>query len=52
VRHSDLSFDNWRNSFGFGANVWSGSKVVFRAYVGLGSGEGVHNFFGIPALPQ
>jgi hypothetical protein len=52
VRRGDLSLGNWRHSFGFGANVWSGAKVVFRAYVGLGSGEGAHTFFGIPALPQ
>jgi hypothetical protein len=24
--------------------------VVFRAYVGLGSGEGRHNFFGVPDM--
>ena len=49
---SDLSLANMRHSYGFGVNVWVESKVVFRAYVGLGSGEGVHPFFGIaPGLP-
>ncbi|MDQ2899416.1 MAG: hypothetical protein M3Y07_06395 [Acidobacteriota bacterium] len=44
---SDLDFSNFRHSFGFGGNIWAGAKVVFRAYVGLGGGEGVHPFFGI-----
>lgn len=44
---SQLSFDKVRHSFGFGLNFWSGEKVWFRAYVGLGSGEGVHNFVGV-----
>jgi len=47
VTKSDLDFSNFRHSFGFGGNIWVGGKVVFRAYVGLGSGEGVHPFFGI-----
>jgi len=47
-----LSFSDFRHSYGFGVNVWSAQKVVFRAYVGLGSGEGVHKFFGLaPGLP-
>ncbi|MBZ5677172.1 MAG: hypothetical protein LAP61_23250 [Acidobacteriia bacterium] len=51
-RKSDLSFANFRHSYGFGVNVWSAGKVVFRAYVGLGSGEGLHKFFGLaPGLP-
>jgi hypothetical protein len=49
VNKSDLSFSDMRHSFGFGVSFWAQSKVVFRAYVGLGSGEGIHNFFGIPA---
>jgi hypothetical protein len=36
-----------RHSFGFGLTFWSGEKVWFRAYVGLGSGEGLHNFVGV-----
>jgi hypothetical protein len=47
LKASDLSFANVRHSFGFGLTFWSGEKVWFRAYVGLGSGEGLHNFVGI-----
>jgi hypothetical protein len=47
-RAGDLDFTRLRHSYGFGGNVWLGSKVVFRAYVGLGGGEGVHPYFGIP----
>jgi hypothetical protein len=47
LKASDLSFGNLRQSFGFGLTFWSGEKVWFRAYVGLGSGEGVHPFFGV-----
>lgn len=47
LRASDLSFGTLRQSFGFGFTIWSGDKVWFRAYVGLGSGEGRHNFFGV-----
>jgi hypothetical protein len=42
-----LSFSNIRHSFGFGFTFWSGEKVWFRAYIGLGSGEGGHPFFGV-----
>ena len=42
-----LTFSAMRHSFGFGGNIWLEGKVMFRAYVGLGSGEGVHPFFGI-----
>jgi hypothetical protein len=44
---SDLGFGNLRQSFGFGLTFWSGERVWFRAYVGLGSGEGAHPFFGV-----
>ena len=47
LKASDLSFANMRHSYGFGLTFRSGEKVWFRAYVGLGSGEGRHNFFGI-----
>jgi hypothetical protein len=47
LKPSDLSFGNVRHSFGFGLTFWSGEKVWFRAYVGLGSGEGAHSFFGV-----
>jgi hypothetical protein len=36
---SDLSFSDVRHSFGFGLTFWSGDRVWFRAYIGLGSGE-------------
>jgi hypothetical protein len=38
---------DFRHSFGFGGTVWLEGRVVFRAYAGLGSGEGVHPFFAI-----
>jgi hypothetical protein len=47
LRASDLDIGKTRQSFGFGLTFWSGEKVWFRAYVGLGSGEGRHNFFGV-----
>jgi len=47
LKASDLSFGNVRHSFGFGLTFWSGERVWFRAYVGLGSGEGAHSFFGV-----
>jgi len=47
ARLSDLDMSNLRHSFGFGLTFWSGNKVWFRAYVGLGSGEGLHNFVGV-----
>jgi len=47
VRAGDLSFSNLRHSFGFGMTLWSGERAWFRAYVGLGSGEGAHPFFGV-----
>jgi hypothetical protein len=50
VRKSDIDFSNMRHSFGAGLTFWTGEKVVFRAYVGLGSGEGRHNFFGVPDM--
>ncbi len=47
LRATDLDFAKMRQTFGFGLTFWSGEKVWFRAYIGLGSGEGRHNFFGI-----
>jgi len=47
LKASDLSFTKMRQSFGFGLTFWSGDKVFFRAYVGLGSGEGLHTFVGV-----
>jgi hypothetical protein len=43
----NLNFSDVRQSFGFGLTFWSGEKVWFRAYIGLGSGEGSHTFVGI-----
>jgi hypothetical protein len=45
---SDLSLADMRHSFGFGLSFWAGNKTWFKMYVGLGSGEGVHPYFGIP----
>jgi hypothetical protein len=47
---SDLSFSDMRQSFGFGLGVWAGGRIWFKAYVGLGSGEGRHTYFGIPSF--
>jgi hypothetical protein len=44
---SNLNFSDIRQSFGFGLTFWSGEKVSFRAYIGLGSGEGSHTFVAI-----
>ncbi len=48
IKKDDLSLSNMRQSFGFGISLWAEARVVFRAYVGLGSGEGRHTFIGIP----
>jgi hypothetical protein len=49
-RAGDLSLANMRQSFGFGVSIWAGNRAVFRALVGLGSGEGRHLYFGIPTF--
>jgi hypothetical protein len=49
-RASDLSLAQMRHSFGFGLSLWAGNKTWFKMYVGLGSGEGVHPYFGIPSF--
>jgi hypothetical protein len=48
---SDLSLARMRQGFGGGLTLWSATKVVFRAYVGFGGGEGTHTFVGILPLP-
>jgi hypothetical protein len=48
---SDLSLTKMRQSVGGGLTLWSATKVVFRAYVGFGGGEGTHTFVGILPLP-
>jgi hypothetical protein len=44
---SDLNFSGLRQGAGGGLSFFLGGQIVFRAYVGAGSGEGVHPFFGI-----
>lgn len=44
----DLNFSNLRQSYGFGVSFWMNDAVLFKMYVGLGSGAGPHPFFGIP----
>lgn len=47
---SDLNFSDLHQGFGGGLSFFLAGKVVFRAYVGLGGGEGVHPYFGIANL--
>jgi hypothetical protein len=47
LARSDLNFSNLRQGFGGGLSLFLAGKIVFRAYVGLGSGEGAHPYFGI-----
>jgi len=47
VARSDLNFSNLHQGFGGGLAFFLAGKVVFRAYVGLGGGEGAHPYFGI-----
>jgi len=47
---SDFSLAQMRHSFGFGVSLWAGNRSWFKIYVGLGSGEVVHPYFGIPKL--
>lgn len=49
-RAADLSFADMRHSFGFGMSIWAANKAWFKIYVGLGSGEGAHPYFGIPSF--
>jgi hypothetical protein len=44
---SDLNFSNMHQGFGGGLSFFLAGKVVFRAYVGLGGGEGAHPYFGV-----
>ena len=48
---SDLSLARMRQSVGGGLTLWSATKVVLRAYVGFGGGQGSHTFVGILPLP-
>jgi hypothetical protein len=47
LARSDLNFTDLRQGFGGGLSFFLAGKIVFRAYVGLGSGEGAHPFFGV-----
>ena len=47
IARSDLNFSNLHQGFGGGLAFFLAGKVVFRAYVGLGGGEGAHPYFGI-----
>jgi hypothetical protein len=51
MQRGDLDFAGLRHSVGGGLTIWSASRVVFRAYVGFGGGEGRHTFYGIMPLP-
>ena len=44
---SDINFSNMHQGFGGGLGFFVARRVVFRAYVGLGAGEGAHPFSGI-----
>ncbi len=44
----DLNFANLRQSYGLGVSFWMNDLVLFKIYVGLGSGAGAHPYFGIP----
>lgn len=46
----DLNFNNLRQSYGVGVSFWMNDLVLFKIYVGLGSGAGVHPYFGIPSF--
>lgn len=50
LQSDSLDFSNFRQGFGGGLSVFLGGKIVFKAYVGLGGGEGAHPFFGIPSF--
>jgi hypothetical protein len=53
LQRSDIDFSNFKQGAGGGLSFFLGDKIVFKAYVGLGGGEGAHAFFGIPSfLPQ
>lgn len=46
----DLDFTNLRQSYGLGVSFWMNDLVLFKIYVGMGSGAGVHPYFGIPSF--
>ena len=40
-RPSDLAFEHLRHDFGLGMTISATNRVVFRAYIGFGTGEGI-----------
>jgi hypothetical protein len=40
-RPSDLAFEHFRHDFGVGMTISATNRVVFRAFVGFGTGEGI-----------
>ena len=40
-RPSDLAFQHLRHDFGVGVTLSATNRIVFRAYMGFGTGEGV-----------
>jgi len=50
LRTGDLNFSNLRQSYGVGVSFWMNDLVLFKMYVGLGSGAGAHPYFGIPSF--
>ncbi len=47
LRRSDLDFSHLHQGFGGGLVFYLGDKLVFRAAVALGGGEGAHPYFGL-----
>jgi hypothetical protein len=47
LNRSDLNFSGMHQSFGGGLVFYLADKLVFRAAVALGGGEGTHPYFGI-----
>lgn len=50
LRFGDLASGRWRNGFGFGVVFYAGARPILRLYAGLGGGEGVHTYFGVPSF--
>ncbi len=50
VLPSDLTLENLRHDTGFGVYLQAGQKVLFRAYVAFGSGEGLRPNYKLPTF--
>ena len=48
MRPSDLAFEHLRHAVGLGIYISATNRVVFRAYVGFGTGEGIKPNFKLP----